>query len=46
MRIVTAGQDNTDRAMQLADRLGAEICMRTDEIRRDERYLLLDEDGL
>ena len=46
MRIVTAGQDNTDRAMQLADRLGLDFCMRTDEIRRDERYLLLDEDGL
>ena len=46
MRILTEGQDYTDRAMELADRLGAEICMRTDEIRRDERYLLLDEDGL
>ena len=46
MRIVTAGQDNTERAMQLADRLGAKICMRTDEVSRDERYLLLDEDGL
>ena len=46
MRIVTVGQDNTERAMQLADRFGAKICMRTDEVSRDERYLLLDEDGL
>lgn len=46
MRILTEGQDYTDRAMELAERLGAEICMRTEEMSGDERYLLLDKDGL
>jgi 16S rRNA (guanine1516-N2)-methyltransferase len=46
MRILSAEQDYTERAMELADRLGAEICSRTDEICGDERYLLLDGKGL
>lgn len=46
MRILTAGQDYTDRAMQLANRLDSEICMQMGEISEDERYLLVDEDGL
>jgi 16S rRNA (guanine1516-N2)-methyltransferase len=46
MRILSAEQDYTERAMELADRLGAEICSRTDEIGGDERYLLLDGKGL